>query len=324
MKPARGSGFVLLLIGLAIGLTSSSVVGLLTALPGLLISIPCTIWLVVVLRQPRPPDLGSQVAAREAELRQSQHQRQDVSRQLAERLAPFGCTTWHEFSQKLSEYKECLKQQLKAATRHEALLGDRTLEALIEERKTASRQRRDAEDALAAPEMQKAAETTPLEYQELKREMERLGTELAEKERDRDEYRIRGEIVDYTVEDIHRLEEQKAAAERSLAHLEEQLAVCQLTREVMEEAKEQTMRSARAELQPSIGAYLGRITQGRYTRVEADDDLTLRVFSQEKGGWITSESGELSRGAVDQLCLATRLALLDHLYGDAKPPPAAG
>jgi uncharacterized protein YhaN len=89
---------------------------------------------------------------------------------------------------------------------------------------------------------------------------------------------------------------------------------------VIEEAKEQTMRSARDELEPRIGAYLRRITQGRYTQVEADDDLNLRVFSQEKGDWVTPESGELSRGTVDQLYLAARLALLDLLYCDIRPP----
>jgi len=54
--------------------------------------------------------------------------------------------------------------------------------------------------------------------------------------------------------------------------------------------------------------------------VEVDDDLNLRVFCQEKGDWVTAESGELSRGTVDQLYLAARLVLLDLLYRDAKPP----
>jgi uncharacterized protein YhaN len=80
------------------------------------------------------------------------------------------------------------------------------------------------------------------------------------------------------------------------------------------------MRLARDELEPRIGVYLSRITQGCYDKVEADDDLNLRVFSQEKGDWVTPDSGELSRGTVDQLYLAARLALLDLLYRDTKPP----
>lgn len=54
------------------------------------------------------------------------------------------------------------------------------------------------------------------------------------------------------------------------------------------------MRSARDELEPRMGAYLKEITRGRYGSVEADDDLNLRVFSQEKGDWIAAGRGELS------------------------------
>ncbi len=315
-----GVGFALLLIGVVLGLTRSFPVGLLVGLPGLLMGIGCTIWLVVVLSRPRPLDLSSQIAARETELEQSQRQRQDVLTQLTEGLAPFGCATWDEFSQRLSEYRKCLNQQEKAETWRDALLGDQTLEVLIEELKTASSHHRAAEKALEDPEMQRAAEYDALQYEELKQDIERLAKELDEKKREQTEHQIRRDDAIYTVEDVRHLEEQKAAAGRSLAHLEERLAVYQLTRDVIEQAKEQTMRSARDELEPRIGAYFRRITQGRYTQVEADDDLNLRVFSQEKGDWVTPDSGELSRGTVDQLYLAARLALLDLLYRDTKPP----
>jgi uncharacterized protein YhaN len=116
------------------------------------------------------------------------------------------------------------------------------------------------------------------------------------------------------------LGESKAAAERTLSYLEERLAICQLTRDVIQIAKERTMRSARDELEPAIGACLSTITHGRYDRVEADDDLNLKVFSQERGDWVAVDNGELSRGMVDQLYLAARLALLGLLYRDAKPP----
>ncbi|HEC35051.1 MAG TPA: hypothetical protein ENI39_00780 [Anaerolineae bacterium] len=315
-----GTGFVLLLIGVVIGVANSSVAGILVGLLGLLIGIGCLIWLVVVLSRPRPLDLGSQIAAREADLARGQDELQRVTAHLAEGLAPFECATWDEFSQRLSECKRLLDQRRDAQTRRDALLGDQTLEALIEERKTASRHRRDAEEALKDPEMRKAAEVTPIRYQELKQYIERLEEELAEKWPEKIKCQTLRDEATYTIEDVHRLEEQKATAERSLARLEEWLNVYQLTRDVMGQAKEQTMRSARDELEPRIGAYLCRITQGRYAQVEADDDLNLRVFSREKGDWVTPDSGELSRGTVDQLYLAARLALLDLLYRATKPP----
>jgi len=315
-----GAGFVLLLIGVVLGLTRSFPVGLFVGLLGLLMGIGCTIWLVIVLSRPRPLDLSSQIAARGTELEQSQRHRRDVLTQLTEGLAPFGCATWDEFSQRLSEYRKCLNQREKAETWRDALLGDQTMEALIDERKIASRHRRDAEDALEEPEMQRAMEITPLQYEDLKQDIERLEDEMEGNKQVRLKYQMRRDEAIYTIEDVRRLEEQTAGAERSLVHLEEWLEVYQLTRDVIQEAKEHTMRSASDELEPRVGAYFRRITQGRYAQVEADDDLNLRVFSQEKGDWLTPESGELSRGTVDQLYLAARLALLDLLYHDAKPP----
>ena len=80
------------------------------------------------------------------------------------------------------------------------------------------------------------------------------------------------------------------------------------------------MRSARDELSPRISAYFKRLTDGRYSEVQADEDLNLRAFSHEKNDWVTPSGHELSRGTVDQLYLAARLALLDLLYDDAKAP----
>ena len=213
-----------------------------------------------------------------------------------------------------------LSSQAVARARCDALLGDQTLEALIEERKNASRHRRDAEEALEAPEVQRAVGVLSLQYEELKQDIARLEEELDEKKQERIKYQTRRDDATYTIEDVHRLDERKAAAERDLARLAERLGIYELTYEVMKEAKEQTMRSACDELEPKIGAYLCRITQGRYDKVEADNDLNLRVFSQEKGDWATPNSGELSRGTVDQLYLAARLAMLDLIYRDTKPP----
>ncbi len=234
-------------------------------------------------------------------------------------LIGVGCLIWLLIVLSRSRSVD-LGPRIAAQARRDALLGDQTLETLIEERKAVSGHRRDAEEALEAPEMRRAAEMSPLQYEELKQDTERLAEDLDEKKQEQIKYRTRRDDATYTIEDIHRLEERKAAAERDLARLEERLSTYKLTYEVMEEAKEQTMRSARNELEPKIGAYFSRITQKRYDKVEADDDLNLRVFSQEKGDWATPDGGELSRGTVDQLYLAARLALLDLIYRDAKPP----
>ena len=99
-----------------------------------------------------------------------------------------------------------------AQARIDALLGGKTLEELIAQRKEASRHRRDAEEALESPEMRRAAKVTPLEYEELKQNVDRLEEELSEKKQERIRCETRCEVASYTLEDIHCLEENKAAA----------------------------------------------------------------------------------------------------------------
>jgi len=210
--------------------------------------------------------------------------------------------------------------QTAARARLDALLEERALEDWIESRREASRQRRDVEEMLEEPEMQKSAEVEPLEYEKLKQEIERLEEELEEKKQEQTRQETRRDDAAYTVEDVYQLEERRAAPERELDRLKERLSVYKLTHEMMEEAKEQTMRSARDELEPRIADHFSYITQGRYEDVKADDNLNLWVFSREKEDWIAAESTELSSGTLDQLYLATRLALLELLYRDARPP----
>jgi uncharacterized protein YhaN len=80
------------------------------------------------------------------------------------------------------------------------------------------------------------------------------------------------------------------------------------------------MRLARDELEPRSGQYLKRVTHGRYEKVGASDDLALSIFSAEKDGWIAAGDGELSCETVDQLYLSARLALIDLLFQDSRPP----
>jgi len=212
-----GAGLVLLLTGAVIAVASSSVAGILVGVLGLLVSIGCLLWLAVVLSRPHLLDLGSQIVVREANLAKRQNERQQVATRLAEGLSPFGCSTWDEFSERLLEYRALLDRRRELQTRRDALLGDNTLERLTEERKTASRYRRDAEEALEAPEMQKAAEITPLRYQELKQDIESLEEELSEKRREQIRYQTRRDDAIYTLEDVYRLEEKRATTANILA-----------------------------------------------------------------------------------------------------------
>jgi uncharacterized protein YhaN len=312
---------VLLIAGVVLGITRSSAVGLLLGVPGILLGLISLAGLLVGLRRRRVTGTERDAAHRTSEREKQQERLNKVTAQLDGALSQLGVTNWDEFSGKLSAYKGLRQEREEARFRLQTLLDNETLDDLVERRRRASRRRRDVEEQLEMPEFRRAADVDSLRYEKLKADIAELERELEEKERTKIRYRTRIDDAGYTIEDVHHLQERKAAAEQSVAHLKKWLDIYRLTHEVMEEAKERTLNAASAELAPRISAHLSHITRGRYDRVRADDNLNLTVFSSEKEDWISPESeGQLSRGTIDQLYLATRLALLDLLYPNTKPP----
>jgi uncharacterized protein YhaN len=233
-------------------------------------------------------------------------------------LGSFGCETWEEFENNLIRYKE-LQKDLEGAESTLAALegGGNSLSMLEEQRKKASRARRDIQEELSAFEGK--PEISAIEYQKICGEVERL-----EKERQGcQEQVIRLEALSQrggsTLEDLHRSMERAAALQRRLENVLEKYMVYQMTLEGLREVRDQILKNAQHELEPLLGDYLGQLTKGRYARARVDEDLQVQISPHSKGnGFISME--DLSSGTRDQVYLAARLALCDMIFQDASPP----
>ncbi|MFW6116946.1 MAG: ATP-binding protein, partial [bacterium] len=315
-----GLSVLFIVLGLVVGFARSLAAGILIAMVGLLAGGGAVVWVVISLRRLDPSLSDAQIDNLEQELSQKRDRLDRLTDELTQALDAFRCSSWRDFSHKCSRYRELLSEREQARTRYDTLLDDQSLEALASQREEASRNRRDAEERLGEPAMRQAVRVTPQEYEKMVQEIDRL-----EGDRKLIQEKLLGSRAlsrdpAHTVEDVHRLQERKATITRSLDRLRERLAVYRLTRTVLQEAKDQAMRSARDELEPRIAAHLAHLTQGRYARVRADEELNLRVLSSQKDRWVAADSPELSSGTLDQLYLAVRLALVELLYQDARPP----
>src|SRR5205823_1158791 len=71
------------------------------------------------------------------------------------------------------------------------------------------------------------------------------------------------------------------------------------------------VKAMKARFGPEIGRYievvLPRLTSGRYRRTRLDEELDLRVFSNERGDFVRLV--DISFGTADQVLLALRLGL---------------
>ncbi|MBN1840938.1 MAG: AAA family ATPase [Deltaproteobacteria bacterium] len=125
----------------------------------------------------------------------------------------------------------------------------------------------------------------------------------------------------YGQEDVAEFEERIESLERRADRLRMRLRAYEIIGEVLNEARQNILKSISGEVDERIGAYFALITGGKYDRVRLSrEDFSLRVFSREKGDWINPDTEELSAGAKDQLYLAARLALIDAVTGGNSIP----
>jgi uncharacterized protein YhaN len=104
-----------------------------------------------------------------------------------------------------------------------------------------------------------------------------------------------------------------AETEAAMAEAERDHDRLRLTESLIREADRRFREAHQPDVLRRAGAYLERVTGGRYPQLDLDEDV-LRV--RDAGGVlrdVSADSGQLSRGTRDQVFLALRLAVADHL-----------
>ncbi len=122
-------------------------------------------------------------------------------------------------------------------------------------------------------------------------------------------------------EDLARVDEELEETQARYARLERQVEVLKLTRDVLFEAHRHTIVPGKERLEQIAGEYLGALSDGAYERVRVDTHtLAPQVWVGPPKEWADAAAREIGSGAVDQCYLALRLALVDLLPGDRRPP----
>jgi DNA repair exonuclease SbcCD ATPase subunit len=95
--------------------------------------------------------------------------------------------------------------------------------------------------------------------------------------------------------------------------------IYEITLAAIEAAEGLTMKKATRFLEQHVGRDMGRLTGGRYKRVEIDDKtLNVEVWAPERNDWVPAS--QLSKGTIDQIYLAARIGLV-RLVTQGKRPP---
>lgn len=140
-----------------------------------------------------------------------------------------------------------------------------------------------------------------------------------------DRSRLQAEIKLETLgeEDVSRLEERLDMAGIRIARFEEEEAILKYIVDNIKGARQDSISRFSKDIEKKMGELLSEMTDGRYDKVRVDGDLGIQIFSTEKDEWIEPSDRKdvlLSTGALDQVFLAARLAMLDLITGDCRPP----
>jgi len=152
-------------------------------------------------------------------------------------------------------------------------------------------------------------------------ERERLAAERSARER---------ELAALERMDASDIAERLAAAREGLKRAERKVLVLDAILEALDEARRKMSGFLAERLPPLAGAYLSRITEGRYGTLFIDA-LSLKIEVAPAAGDAAGapgasrapervEPGALSQGARDQIHLAVRLALIELMSGGESQP----
>ncbi len=260
------------------------------------------------------------VAADAAEQAERAEQQAEIAQaRLEHELEELGADTEEEFFQAAREVFDLREERERLVSELDGTLGDRDLSEIEEMLSELSSDRMGLRQKLDSEEMA-FAELDAESFEELISRIESLQAEREQLQKRIQQSQGAANHPDADPERLRRLEEQRAAAEERLERVRERRDAIQLAHELLTEAHEQTLEGAIDVLEPRTSELLGRITGGRYCRVQFDHStLAPRVHSDEKGQPVDPDR-ELSCATREQVYLAARLALTHLLWPDECPP----
>ncbi|MDR7475944.1 MAG: AAA family ATPase [Armatimonadota bacterium] len=244
----------------------------------------------------------------------------DARAKLAARLQQVGCATVQEAEQRAQRYRDLVTTRAQLVQFLQELRAGRTDEEITARWATVRRDAFALQEQLRSPDVV-SRRLTPLELTSLEQEVRRL--EQAAAEMQDAERRLLVELERHAVESdaLAAAEEELADARDHLERLRHRHAVYTAALEGLQEARRQAQVPLREVMERQAGEYLRVLSGGRYDRLAVDQEtLTLSVWSPDAGGWVEAREPALSRGTVDLVYLAARLALVDVLASGRRPP----
>ena len=308
---------IAIVLGLALSAERGIAWGILTTLPG--VSFAALAYKLWKVRESRR-DKEQRLESLRKEVEDARTEAERLLGEMHRLLQELRCNSLEEAVRRREKFQRLAAERNALAQSIQDLQGERTLDALREQYRDVQREIFMLSEYLKNPEVA-AKRLLPLEVQRLEEMVKRLSAQVRELEQRKQ--RLEWEIEHYSpaLDELKEVEEQLQEERERLQQERDRLRVYEITYEMLEEAHRQVMVPAREVVSSRAGEYLRILTGGRYNRVRmAEDSLQVEVWVDEAQQWLPPREPEFSRGAIDQVYLATRLALVEVLAQGKSPP----
>lgn len=124
---------------------------------------------------------------------------------------------------------------------------------------------------------------------------------------------LRTQIADReeNLPDVPAVREALQRLDEEIRQLRDAARAIDVARSALKDAAREAHRAFRPHLKDALDRNLGRVTNGRYSRVEIDDALNLTLVEPETGRLVPAT--RLSKGTQDQIYFVERLEMIDLL-----------
>lgn len=246
------------------------------------------------------------VLRRELDAQQSEHDR--LKSALHEELERAGVDSVETFTSKAAEaetYRDLTRERQALQQQLEACVGDHDLDAL-------RKQVEQDEPVTQAPQAN---------VESLKRELTQTNEELEAKRKQ--EHALQLMIAERNAgqRTLNEVDEERSATEQRVAELELELKAAQYAAEAIDEVTRERHSRIAPKLAERASHFLKEITGGVYDELLVDRDMQISVRIPQTKSMKTDPERRLSKGTVDQIYLALRLAMVQSMSEHAESVP---
>ncbi len=227
---------------------------------------------------------------------------------LARQFSEAGVSTITEFeegAQQAQAYKELWTERSAIQNQLDAVLGDEDIEGL----------------RLSASESEKSAEGPKASTQELKGELDTVNEDLDSKRKQEHALHLMMTERAAGLRTLNEVDEERAATEQRMAELELELQAAAAAISVIEEVTREQHSRIAPQLANLASGYLKEITNGVYDELLVDQDMQISVRIPETKSLNSDPERRLSKGTVDQIYFALRLAMVQSMSHNSESIP---